>query len=100
MLVESSHVTAGHRAGGRSDVGGFTLGLSICYDLRFPELYRGLVDRGAHLIAIPSAFTLHTGKDHWEPLIRARAIESQCYVVAPAQWGDHENGRFFRGASR
>ncbi len=67
------------------------LGLSICYDLRFGELYRRLVDLGAELIAIPSAFTLATGKDHWEPLLRARAIETQCYVIAPAQHGRHDD---------
>jgi predicted amidohydrolase len=66
------------------------LGLSICYDLRFPELYRALVDRGADMLAIPSAFTLATGKDHWHPLMRARAIETQCWVLAPAQWGIHD----------
>ncbi len=74
-------------------VGGFTAGLSICYDLRFPELYRALVDRGAELLLVPAAFTLHTGKDHWHVLLRARAIESQCYVVAAAQWGKHPLGR-------
>lgn len=68
-----------------------TLGLSICYDLRFPELYRamGQVD----LILVPSAFTYTTGRAHWEILLRARAIENQCYVLAPAQGGHHENGR-------
>jgi predicted amidohydrolase len=67
-------------------------GLSICYDLRFGELYRRLVDEGAEIVMIPSAFTLATGKDHWEPLVRARAIETQCYVVAPAQQGKHDDG--------
>ncbi len=66
-----------------------TLGLSICYDLRFPELYRALVDRGAELITIPAAFTLDTGKDHWHALVRARAIETQSWVLAPGQWGRH-----------
>lgn len=66
------------------------LGLSICYDLRFPELYRALVDRGAEVIAVPSAFTLQTGKDHWHALLRARAIETQCWVLAPAQEGRHD----------
>jgi predicted amidohydrolase len=65
------------------------LGLSICYDLRFPELYRILAARGARIIAVPSAFTLETGKDHWHPLLRARAIENQLYVFAPAQFGAH-----------
>tara|TARA_Y100000589_G_scaffold181070_1_gene171433 strand:- start:55 stop:855 length:801 start_codon:yes stop_codon:yes gene_type:complete len=66
------------------------LGMSICYDLRFPELYRAQVDRGADLIAVPSAFTMTTGKDHWHALLRARAIETQCWVLAPAQWGIHD----------
>lgn len=68
------------------------IGLSICYDLRFPELYRALRDRGASVLTIPSAFTLTTGKDHWEVLIRARAIETQCWVVAPGQSGRHDDG--------
>jgi predicted amidohydrolase len=67
-------------------------GLSICYDLRFGELYRRLVDEGAEILMIPSAFTLATGKDHWEPLVRARAIETQCWVIAPAQHGKHDDG--------
>ena len=65
------------------------LGLSICYDLRFPELYRALVEQGAELITIPAAFTLDTGKDHWHALVRARAIETQTWVLAPGQWGRH-----------
>ena len=69
------------------------LGLSICYDLRFPELYRALTARGARLIAVPSAFTLQTGKDHWHTLLRARAIENQVYVMAPAQFGAHGPNR-------
>ncbi|MCB9743175.1 MAG: carbon-nitrogen hydrolase family protein [Alphaproteobacteria bacterium] len=67
------------------------LGLSICYDLRFPELYRRMADQGARLLAVPSAFTLMTGKDHWHVLLRARAIETQCFVLAPAQWGPHDD---------
>ena len=66
------------------------IGMSICYDLRFPELYRKMVDAGAQMIAIPSAFTLTTGKDHWHPLLRARAIETQTWVFAPGQWGTHD----------
>lgn len=66
-------------------------GLSVCYDLRFPELYRALGD--VNLILVPSAFTYTTGQAHWEVLLRARAIENQCYVLAPAQGGKHENGR-------
>ena len=70
------------------------VGLSICYDLRFPELYRGFAKDGApDLIVVPSAFTYTTGSAHWEILLRARAIENQCYVLAPAQGGVHENGR-------
>lgn len=67
------------------------IGLSICYDLRFPELYRRLVDQGAEILAIPAAFTLMTGKDHWHPLMRARAIECQSYVLAPGQSGKHDD---------
>jgi predicted amidohydrolase len=69
-----------------------TIGLSICYDLRFPELYRRLTFAGAQIIAIPSAFTFPTGEAHWEPLIRARAIENQAYVIAPAQFGPNIYG--------
>jgi len=63
------------------------IGLSICYDLRFPELYRGLMVLGAEVLFVPAQFQEQTGKDHWEVLLRARAIENQCFVVAPAQWG-------------
>ena len=69
------------------------LGLTICYDLRFPELYRELGRRGARLFAVPAAFTRETGKDHWHVLLRARAIENQAYVMAPAQWGFHGGKR-------
>lgn len=68
-------------------------GLSVCYDLRFPEYYRKLVDREAQILSIPSAFTVTTGQDHWEPLLRARAIENTCYVFAPAQTGLHGKNR-------
>ncbi len=68
------------------------IGLSICYDLRFGELYRALRKEGASWLTIPSAFTLTTGKDHWEPLVRARAIENQSIVLAPAQHGQHDDG--------
>ena len=67
------------------------LGLTICYDLRFGELYRRLAGDGATVLTVPSAFTLATGKDHWHPLLRARAIETQCWVVAPAQVGSHDD---------
>jgi predicted amidohydrolase len=73
------------------------LGLSICYDLRFPELYRRQSARGARVLAVPSAFTDRTGKDHWEVLLRARAIENVAYVVAAAQWGAHGPGRASHG---
>jgi predicted amidohydrolase len=69
------------------------LALSICYDLRFPELYRKLTAEGARMIAVPSAFTRETGKDHWHVLLRARAIENQAYLLAPAQWGFHGGKR-------
>ncbi len=69
------------------------LGLTICYDLRFPELYRLLAARGARLIAVPAAFTRETGKDHWHVLLRARAIENQCWIFAPAQFGFHGGKR-------
>jgi len=75
------------------------LGLSICYDLRFPELYRALVDQGATLIAIPAAFTVPTGEAHWHVLMRARAIETGCHVLAAAQGGDHQDGRSTYGYS-
>ncbi len=81
------------------DVDGWRLGLTICYDVRFPELYRALVDRGAHALLVPAAFTVPTGKDHWHVLLRARAIESQCYVLASAQWGRHPEGRQTYGKS-
>ncbi len=73
------------------------IGLTICYDLRFPELYRALVARGARVLTVPSAFTAHTGKDHWEVLLRARAIENQCWVVAAAQYGHHGANRRSHG---
>lgn len=75
------------------------IGLAVCYDLRFPELFRSLLDRGAELIAVPSAFTAVTGRAHWEVLVRARAIENLCYVVAAAQGGYHINGRETHGDS-
>jgi predicted amidohydrolase len=75
------------------------LGLSVCYDVRFPELYRRLSAAGAELLSVPSAFTEPTGRAHWEPLLRARAIENLCFVVAPAQSGFHANGRETHGDS-
>lgn len=75
------------------------LGLAVCYDLRFPEMFRELLDKGMEILAIPSAFTAITGKAHWETLLRARAIENQCYVIAGAQGGYHANGRETYGDS-
>ncbi|MFT7776568.1 carbon-nitrogen hydrolase family protein [Roseateles sp.] len=75
----------------RFEAGAIQVGLSVCYDLRFPELYR--VYAGCDLLAVPAAFTYTTGQAHWELLLRARAVENQCYVVAPAQGGQHANGR-------
>jgi predicted amidohydrolase len=97
-LAESSATTPGDSVV-TFDLGGFRLGLSICYDLRFPELYRALVSRGANVLLVPAAFTVHTGKDHWRPLLQARAIESQAYVIAAAQWGKHPRGRTTYGHS-
>ena len=72
------------------DLDGVTVGCTICYDLRFPELFRKLVDAGAEIILMPAAFTLQTGKEHWEPLLRARAIETQTFILAAAQEGPYE----------
>jgi len=69
------------------------LGMTICYDLRFPHLYRALAKAGADFLAVPSAFTVPTGRAHWHVLLRARAIENGCFVFAPAQWGEHGGGR-------
>jgi deaminated glutathione amidase len=69
---------------------GLTFGCAICYDIRFPALFQALAARGAQAIVLPSAFTLQTGKDHWEVLCRARAIETQSYFLAPAQTGAHQ----------
>ncbi len=75
------------------------IGLSICYDVRFPQLYRALAQRGAEVICVPSAFTVPTGKAHWEVLLRARAIENGCYIIAPGQTGTHHGGRRTYGHS-
>jgi len=76
-----------------------TLGMTVCYDVRFPYLYRSVAHAGARLIAVPSAFTRRTGEAHWHILLRARAIETGCFVIAPAQCGDHEDGRKSYGHS-
>jgi len=73
--------------------------MTVCYDLRFPQLYRTLAQAGADFLAIPSAFTVPTGKAHWHVLMRARAIENGCFVFAPAQWGEHAEGRRTYGHS-
>jgi predicted amidohydrolase len=75
------------------------VGLSVCYDLRFPELYRALSAAGAEVLVVPAAFTVTTGKDHWHVLLRARAIEAQAYIIAAAQWGKHPGGRVTFGKS-
>jgi nitrilase len=75
------------------------VGLAVCYDLRFPELFRCLVEQGMEILALPSAFTALTGRAHWEPLVRARAIENLCYVVAAGQGGFHASGRTTHGDS-
>jgi predicted amidohydrolase len=95
-LKESRSVVAGNEVVTVQTAFG-PVGLSICYDLRFPELYRELVRRGARVLAVPSAFTERTGKAHWEVLLRARAIENLAYVVAPAQVGTHAPGRASHG---
>lgn len=78
---------------------GTRLGMSVCYDVRFPELYGVLSARGAELVAVPSAFTLATTRDHWDVLLRARAIENQCFVIAPNQVGEHAPGQRSGGRS-
>jgi predicted amidohydrolase len=75
------------------------VGMTVCYDVRFPELYRQIVQRGARIVTVPAAFTLLTGKDHWHVLLRARAIENQVFVLAPAQHGKHPKGRMTYGKS-
>lgn len=75
------------------------MGLSICYDVRFPHLYRQLAKAGADILAVPAAFTAVTGRAHWHVLLRARAIENGAYVIAPAQWGEHPGKRFTYGHS-
>lgn len=89
---ESTHMAPGHAVVALDTPAG-RLGLSICYDLRFPELYRQLLAAGAQWLVVPAAFTAVTGAAHWEPLLRARAIENLCYVIASAQTGEHANGR-------
>jgi len=97
-FVESSTVAPGKDVVvAETPFGG--LGLSVCYDVRFPELYRRMAEVGARFLAVPSAFTPETGKDHWEVLLRARAIENQAFVLAPAQCGRHSESRESYGRS-
>ncbi len=96
--VESGTIASGGEIV-TAKAGAATLGLSVCYDVRFPELYRLLALRGAEVLMVPAAFTLQTGKDHWELLLRARAVENQAFVVAPAQWGQKADGRWTYGRS-
>jgi nitrilase len=95
---ESAHVAAGREPVVIETPLG-KLGLTVCYDIRFPELFRRLSAAGAQIITVPSAFTGPTGRAHWETLLRARAIENLCYVIAPAQSGFHANGRETYGDS-
>jgi predicted amidohydrolase len=95
---ESANVAPGSRLGLVPTPAGL-LGLSVCYDMRFPEMFRPMTAAGAQWFTVPSAFTVPTGRAHWEPLLRARAIENLCFVVAAAQWGQHANGRETYGDS-
>ncbi len=90
--TESAREQAGDEVVSTTLANGSVLGVSICYDLRFPELYRALSERGATLLAVPAAFTLATTRDHWEILLRARAIENQCFVIAANQIGENMPG--------
>jgi predicted amidohydrolase len=95
---ESAHTVAGHDAKVLDTPIG-KVGLAVCYDMRFPELFRFLTRQGAEIFVIPSAFTVPTGKAHWESLLRARAIENLSALIAPAQWGVHPSGRATYGDS-
>lgn len=97
--AESRHEHPGDEVVASELADGTCVGMSICYDIRFPELYRALVGEGAEVIVIPAAFTLATTRDHWEVLVRARAIENQCFVVAPNQIGTHAPGQRSGGRS-
>jgi nitrilase len=89
---ESANIAPGYRSALAPTPAGL-LGLSVCYDLRFPELYRPMVAAGAQWLSVPAAFTVPTGRAHWELLLRARAVENLSFVVAAAQWGQHASGR-------
>jgi predicted amidohydrolase len=99
VYAESEHEQPGDQIVLSELAGGVPLGMTVCYDLRFPELYRMLAVRGAEVISVPSAFTLATTRDHWEVLLRARAIEDQCFVVAANQIGTHPGGNRSGGRS-
>jgi predicted amidohydrolase len=92
VYAESEQEQAGDEVVASRLADATVLGMSICYDIRFPELYRQLAMRGAEIVSVPSAFTLATTRDHWEVLLRARAIENQCFIVAPNQIGTHPGG--------
>jgi predicted amidohydrolase len=95
---ESAHIAPGAAVVVLATPAG-RLGLSVCYDVRFPELYRAMVAQGAQLFAVPAAFTAATGRAHWDVLLRARAIENLCALIAAGQWGPHPNGRETYGDS-
>ncbi len=100
--TETWKESANYQAGSvpaMTEIGGFKVGLSICYDLRFANLYKYYARRGAHILTVPAAFTAITGEAHWRTLLRARAIETSAYVLASAQGGDHDNGRATWGRS-
>jgi predicted amidohydrolase len=98
-LLESGATLSGTEPVVAEIASGVKLGMTICYDLRFPELYRHHVKQGVRIVTVPAAFTLTTGKDHWHVLLRARAIENQVFVLAPAQHGRHPKGRSTYGKS-
>jgi predicted amidohydrolase len=97
--AESEHEAPGDEPVLTTTADGVEVGMSVCYDVRFPELYRGLALRGARVLTIPAAFTLATTRDHWEVLLRARAIENQAFVIAPNQIGEHPPGNRSGGRS-
>src|SRR5437763_9607406 len=99
VYAESEHEKPGSEIVVTELAGGTSLGMSVCYDVRFPELYGVLSARGAQVLTVPSAFTLATTRDHWEVLLRARAIENQCFVIAPNQVGEHAPGQRSGGRS-
>jgi predicted amidohydrolase len=99
VYAESAHEQAGDEVVVSECANGTKLGMSICYDVRFPELYRELSARGAEVISVPAAFTLATTRDHWEVLLRARAIENQCFVIAANQIGEYMPGTRSGGRS-